>query len=306
MAVERIERTIQWFGILKPPTNIQNLRWWRLTADIRKEPLQVYQNARFPVNQTFYGYVQSISAGRVTQTWSLQYPNQILETKINLGLYLHRSVSCAIDTTNESINRLAVLLGLIAFDPNNPIEMWSVPSIQIEEFRVRLLVEPAIIDLIYEYEEQPKCNVDQNEELPPPPPPPPPQKSTIPPTTPNTDNPPISPPYEGIDDDGRTYNPNRGNNPEFPVGERCTRYRITVSYQLIGDPNPRRISSNYWGEIINVALGSNTNNDPTFDDIVVTCYGNAFFEECQPQPVERGGLADNNVESFQVISIEEV
>ena len=225
--VDKIERNIQYYGLIRPPLNANNIKWWRLTADIIRPQISEYRNDRYPVPQGFWGYVQSMYAGRVLQTYRISYKNEILAYNIDTDLFLQQNVSCSLEAFLTTAVNFAIALNLPPIQRNNPIKDWRNLSLPIEEFRIRLLTEQTVFKFTYEWEAQENCEVPLSIPASEPPPPPPPKPDEVAPTTPNSGIPPISDAYDGIDDGGLTYNPDPDDGGDVPPTEACILYSMT-------------------------------------------------------------------------------
>lgn len=234
MATEKIERTIQYFGLLKIPATVKKVKWWRLTADIIRPPISEYRNDKYPVPQGFFGYVQCMYAGRVLHTYRISYKNEILAYDINTDLFLHQSVSCALEAILTSFVNFAINAGDIPIERNNPIKNWKQLSFPVEEFKIRLLTENTIFRFIYEYELQEDCAILGASPIPDPPPKPPDKPPSFPPNATEKDVPSNSPSYEGPNDNGETYKPG----PDTPTtGEECAIYDVNYTIRNPGNEN---------------------------------------------------------------------
>jgi hypothetical protein len=229
--VDKIERNIQYYGLIRPPSDIKNIKWWRLTADIIRPQISEYRNDRYPVPQGFWGYVQSMYAGRVLQTYRISYKNEILAYNIDTDLFLQQNVSCSLEAFLTTAVNFAIALNLPPIQRNNPIKDWRNLSLPIEEFRIRLLTEQTVFKFTYEWESQDNCEVPLSEFPEPPPPPPDPPPTEVPPTTPNSGIPPISDAYDGDEDGGLTYNPDPDDGGGVPPTEACILY--SMDYRVV-------------------------------------------------------------------------
>jgi hypothetical protein len=260
--IEKIERTIQYYGLIRPPSDIKNIKWWRLTADIIRPQISEYRNDRYPVPQGFWGYVQSMYAGRVLQTYRISYKNEILAYNIDTDLFLQQNVSCSLEAFLTTAVNFAIALNLPPIQRNNPIKDWRNLSLPIEEFRVRLLTEQTVFKFTYEWEGQANCEVPLSEFPEPPPPPPDSPPTEVPPTTPNSGIPPISDAYDGDEDGGLTYNPDPDGGGGDGQGEACVPYDVTFEVIDGGLSDPVQVTIELLGVIegIDIApdsIGSN-------------------------------------------------
>lgn len=230
--IQRIERTIRWYGLLRVPADIKQVKWWRLYADIIRPPISPYSNEKYQNPKGFYGYIQNMYGGRVAQTYTHEFDNQILIENSNTNLFLHQSISCSLEAVLSSfVNLFIALPRFPIIQRNNPIKDWQSYGWVPEEFRVKLLTEQTVIKLTFEYAKMQKCEVPESEEPEPPPPPPPPPPPKNPSGSPDNQLPPISDAYDGANDGGLTYKPEQPVNPEVPPTEECIAYRVTTNTQ---------------------------------------------------------------------------
>lgn len=298
--IESITRTIQFYGLLRPPLDEGRIYYSRLWFDILQYPRTRYENFRYEPPQTFYGYVQAMSAERVVWYKQIEFDNQLISEEYDSTDLLHRSLVCHLDATNQSFINLGLALALPPFQVNNPIADREVPFLSIDEFRIRLITEETVCRVRYEYLISRDCDLPFSVPPPPPPPPPPRPPEPFPPPPagepPNPDIPPPSDAYDGDDDDGLTYDPNpEPPEDEFPIGGECEIFRVTALVQTgVGGPFEEFFDL-FFGPIEDVFLES--------DDLNVICRGQASVEICQPGTVVRS-LVSNNVTDFQLVSIE--
>jgi len=287
-------RQIQNFGIIKLPENTAKIKWYRLVFDLLKPPISTYQNNRYPVPQGFLGYVQSIYAERVLQTFRISYDNEVITEFSNINLWIHQINSCALEAILTSFVNLGNSLNVIPIQRNNPIKDF-VPFATIpDRFRIQLLTEDTYANITLEYEEMETCEVPGSEDSPAPPPPPPPPPAQLPPDTPAANIPPNAPPYEGPDDDGETFNPGDRDPDDFPVGEDCLVYRVTVTVAISADQDDNATSvALYLGPIEDVFVGIAEPGDTT-NSVIVIAHGKPGGE-CTQEPQRYFDLIRNNV-----------
>lgn len=271
--VEKIERTIQWYGLLKPPSDIKNLKWWRITADIIRPPLSIYRNDKYLTPYGFWGYLQCMYAGRVLHTYRLSYENEVVAYNINTDLFLHQSISCHLEAMLTSFVNLGLWVrpGFV-FERNNPIKEWVNLAMPITEFRIKLLTEDTVFKFTYEYESQENCEVPDSSPPPPPPFPPPLKPPTFPPNTPNNQLPPISDAYDGENDGGLTYKPEEQEPP--PTGDDCAKYSVLIraTYKQPGaDDQINEGTFSVWGPVGSVSI--ETDNTLFKTAVLLFCKG---------------------------------
>jgi hypothetical protein len=308
LAVQSVERNIQYYGLLRPPSTNNPVKWWRLTADIIRPQISDYRNDKYPVPQGFWGYVQAMYAGRVLHTYRIFYKNDILAYNIDTDLFLQQNVSCHLEAMLTSFGNLANGLGLPLIQRNNPINDWRTLSLPIEEFKIRLIAEQTIFKFTYEYEEQETCEVPLSESPSQPPPPPPPPTQEFPPGTAGNQLPPISPPYQGENDNGQTYNPNPSEPPTFPD---CTLVRVFVTITR-GDNTTFSSSYDLYAPIGNAFATCTVDGNTFASGLIIQSFGTSQ-SGCQNQMQDTviggasgGGDANSCFKSIRIDNVAEI
>jgi hypothetical protein len=252
-------------------------KWLRIYCSVVRQPLSVYLSAKSQPPYSFFGYVTFEKDGYILPVKvPIEFERQIVfHADLDTG-FLHQSISCSLEAILTTFVNLGFALNIGAIQRNNPIKDWETPTIEFDTVLVRLLTEDSICSLNISWEEQDNCSVPEStpprrRRIPPPPPPPP----TVPPGSPPGDNPDISPPYEGSDDGGRTYNPDGGNEPPPPT---CTRGTLRVVYTYNGLPNQ---TANYANTIYPVDDVGTSNNGTNF--YVVWSRYNSEGIPCDPE-----------------------
>lgn len=316
MSVKSITRNIQWYGLLRFPNLDEGdrIHWWRLIADMMRRPSGEYRNEGiWQPPRGFWGNVCLRRDGRVARSAQLQFQNQIVFEESYLESFLHQSISCHLDSVHKSIANLGLALGAIPISAFNPIKDWNPYSLLPSDFSIKMISENAVGKFILEYDIIPKCSVFLSDPPPPPPPPPPPDDpEPLDPEEPFED--PISDAYDGNDDDGETYDPDPDDDGsdsgtggfDFPIGENCDIYKITIRYwMLLGHPDdPGTETYGYfYAPIEDVYLGKYQASDDN-NSVLVRSAGRIDINECSPGQIET--IVANHIERFELISIEKV
>jgi hypothetical protein len=221
-------RTIQYYGLLRIPNALKNVKNYQIYFDLLRRPKQPYTNIKYPFPKGFYGYMQLNYKGRVVDTYALEYERQLVCRDKDDSIYLHASISCHLEAMLTSFINVANYLepGYVV-QRNNPIKDWTnFKSPIFDEIAIRMLDEFCIATITFDWESVDVCSVPFSE-------PPEDGKDSIPPPPPTTEDfdapnsafPPVSPAYDGDDDDGRTYNPS----PDVPDENdtlSCTAYAV--------------------------------------------------------------------------------
>lgn len=304
MAVKRITRTIQWYGLIRFPTleEGERIHWWRLIADMKRRPKSEYRNdGVWQPPRGFWGNVCLRRDKRVVMSAQLEFQNQIVMEVTYTEAFLHQAISCHLDATLKSIENLGLELQLTPISRVNPIRDWKPYSMNLTDLSIKMISENAIADFILEYDLIPDCSIDGTKPQGPEGPPPP----EGPPEPPEGEKPsPISPPYEGRDDGGETYNPDPPpDTPDFPIGSDCQVYEIVVEYRIIGqspESPSERASAFFYAPIEAVLLERFSPSDQS-PSVVVRSAGRTDVQQCQPG--QRETIVANNIESFEIVSI---
>jgi hypothetical protein len=284
-------RTIQYYGLLRIPAGLKNVKNYQIYFDLLRRPKQPFTNIKYPSPKGFYGYLQLNYKGRVLETYALEYERQVVLNIQNDSLYLHASVSCHLEAMLTSFLNIGNYLqpGYVV-QRNNPIKDWTnFKSPVFDEIAVRFLDEFCIANITFDWEAVDICSVPFSE-------PPEDGKDTIPfpppevedSDAPNSAFPPVSPAYDGNDDDGRTYNPN----PPVDPGDdtlACTAYsvifegnrRITLADGSVQNNAILPQTASLFGVI--GAIRTEVSNGVAKIFIVSQGY---TFAECQPNQLE--------------------
>jgi len=305
---ESVTRTIQFYGLFRPPSDRGRIYYSRLWFDILQYPRTRYENFRYEPPQTFYGYVQAMSAERVVWYKQIEFDNQLIWENYDSTDLLHRSLVCHLDAVNQSFINLGLAQGLPPIEVSNPIKDRLLPVVPVDEFRIRFFDEKVVGQMTLEYALSLDCDLPLS--VPPPPPPPlpdrPPEPFLPPPPgePPNPGIPPISDAYDGDEDGGLTYKPEEGEpeNP-YPIGDECQVVEVVVSAQLGNGQPYDNYTDFFWGPIDDIRLGVDpASGTGAEDDILVVSRGQSSFENCSPTPVIRS-IVQNNVTDFVVVSV---
>lgn len=307
---ERITRTIQWYGLIRLPddADINRIHWIRLSANMIRRPYAEYRNdGVWQPPRGFWGNVVSRRDKRRLNNWQLEFTQQLVMEYVCEEAFLHQAISCQLDATLQTFQNLANALPIIfPFPRFNPIRDWQSYRLIPDEFSIKMQSENAIGQFDLEWDYIPSCSVDLTPPTPPPPPPEPPLEEPIPPDGEFPSQ--ISPPYEGPDDGGETYNPDGLEPPpdeDFPVGNECQEVQIFVEYFIDGAPGdppsgPFTANAIFFGPVLDAFLGKWQPTDET-NSIVVLSSGRIDIEQCNPG--SRQTIIQNNVSSFTITGI---
>jgi hypothetical protein len=284
-------RTIQYYGLLRIPNALKNVKNYQIYFDLLRRPKQPFTNIKYPFPKGFYGYLQLNYKGRVVDTYALEYEKQVVCRDKDDSIYLHASISCHLEAMLTSFINVANYLepGYVV-QRNNPIKDWTnFKSPIFDEIAIRMLDEFCIANITFDWESVDVCTVPFSE-------PPEDGKDSIPPPSPDVEDfdapnsafPPVSPAYDGIDDDGRTYNPDP---PVDPGNDTvpCTAYSVIFQFERVsklpGQPEVTDpglpITASLFGRI--GAISSRVIGQT--GQILISSQGYSFAE-CQPSPLD--------------------
>lgn len=247
------ERIISGKGVLKVPEEAAKARYWVMYVDVLRRPKNEYLELNWNPPQSMYARMTYLRQGYVQNYDYIKFQRE-QRTYINdvTGQNL-RAIKCAYEGILQTFFNLGNALSLPSISITNLIKDYESLALSWDEIRFSCYSNTALEVKFYglEYDVCNEENDDSNE-LPPPPPP----RSKIPTNDPVE----VSPPYDGIDDDGGTVpfptDELPSGEPE-PPGERCTAYRVTVRiFGDWGDPDGtiggfayKDVTSDFYGEV---------------------------------------------------------
>lgn len=229
-------RIISGRGVLKlDPDSLKKVKRIILYADVIRFPEQDFYNARYNPNKSFYATLNFVRDDYVVHQEVLNYANQLWEFAPQDNYQLLYALKCAF---TELIAENVQLAAAAAFTllTNNGIEDWKHTQLFWDTVLVVCHADTAI-RLVADSIEYDLCAEDDSTD-PNPPPPTPEEPPSIPPGTPlSGDNTPVSPPYDGGDDNGDTVPYEDDAFPPPPTeGEECQvgTLRVAVTYSISG------------------------------------------------------------------------
>lgn len=203
-----VTRLIQSYGVFRPPAESYNSRRFVLRSDVIRNPVSPYRSKKTQPDVSFYGYLTVVRDGYIVDKIGIEFEHQELysENLLTELLNFERLWRCRFP---DGINFLKGLIN--ASEPDFsllPTGVFTSLRPNVDEFRVRLLTEDVQIKLTLLWESLFECPDDDPQQDPPPP--------EFPPLIPDGENPPlpsdngdfnslIDPPYDGADDDDRTF-----------------------------------------------------------------------------------------------------
>lgn len=210
-------RVISGKGILridKDAPDFKKSKVLTVYCNVIREPLTPYKNYNYNPPQSQYAYLVFLREDYVVRTEQLKYEQQCFDFYPDISAQTLYAVECAYAGILQSFVNLGIALGAIPTTVTNNIEDWRHQDLFFDTIKVVCYASTAVqIDVVSNsYDLCP----EQTSPEPPPPPPPPEPPPKLPPDTPlDEDTIPVSPPYDGADDDGDTT-PFDGDQPPPP------------------------------------------------------------------------------------------
>lgn len=218
-------RRISGKGLLLVPDVDLPYRRYALVADVYRPPRNISVNLNITPVESFYGRLAFRWQGRVISTRSIKYVSQTWQFEPDICGQTIIALKCVIDTHNQSIINLGVAQGLPPISVNNPLEAFSVQSLEWDEVVLTCFADSAVRlqlwALPYQYCSPYSVFVDPGSpetDFP----------ESVPPGTPLEGEDELSPPYEEPDDGGLTI-PYPGDTPVDPEPPSGTWF-ITWTY----------------------------------------------------------------------------
>lgn len=226
-----VSRTIVNFGVLELSEEFRECLSLSIYCQIERKDLNASLNAKRQRPASFYGYAQGIENGYVIWEKPLTFENEEIFFWYNNESVLVTALDCQTKTILDTIDNLAVALGLAPLGPYNAeVRLVRAPTQRIL-FKLfgkttlyvravsRPVPEPCSTDITWVDREAPAKDPG-NPRIPSPPPPVP-----VNPSDPDGYDTP-DPPYDGDDDGGESYKP--------PLP--CVDCRIIYSFTSPGQP----------------------------------------------------------------------
>ena len=225
-------RVISGRGLLRldPSSNdYKRAKIFTLYADVIRRPLSEFNNYNYNPPESRYATLRFMRNGYVVRTEVLNVSKGSWDFYLDPAAQVLYAVECAYAGILETFFNLGNALSLPSISVTNNIENWNHVDLMWDEVKVVCYADSAV-QLKVSTNSYDLCPEQQDKE--PDPPPPPPQDPPPPVITPGTplseENTPVSPPYEGEDDNGDTvpYPLDVPEEEEFPQGNRCDIYQV--------------------------------------------------------------------------------
>ena len=271
-------RNISGRGLLIVPDIDIPYRRYALVTDVIRAPRNLSLNYNINPPESFYGRMAFRWGSRVMQFESIKYVSQVWFWEPDICGQTIIALKCATDTHNQSIVNLGVAQGLPPISVNNPLESFSVQSLQWDETLLTCFADTALRlqlwGLPYQYCSPYDVFVDPG--LPESPFPP-----SVSPGTP-LDYEDLSPAYEGENDGGLTIPyPGDSNTPPPPCSNVCQSYTVQVQINRPNGTVFTYTTVTAWGAIGGLKLKNPGATGAQTQALQLFCQGLTNFS-CQP------------------------
>lgn len=284
-----------------------------LYADIQlmRPPRSPYFDIKTSRPNGFLGTMLAMQDNQVLQRYNIEYERVRIYLQKDLDDQLIYALRCYSSNAANNLRNLGLLLNVdLQLTPYAFSEELTALHLYPTELLFKAYKEAAFKVDVYGLNVL-ECNQPGDTPTPDPPPPPTPvpppsldssepiPRDLVSPPPPDT-NPedyepfPIDPPF--VPDGETPVDP--------PVGDDCVSVRVTISYIQIGGDTPIETSNLFWGPVSSARLQS-TGPNPSDNEVQIFSKGNAGLggDPCG-QNDWYGGIASNNIESFELISVE--
>lgn len=265
------ERIISGTGVLRLPPLESAVRYYSVLVDVIRLPVDIDRSFKYSPFRQRFATVTALRNGYVIDEFFVNYTNCRYDYLINEPGQVLLALKCA---HKQSLS----LLSNSGTPETSVIEEFSNLSMIWSELRFCCHSNTGLrVSLYRELYDQ--CSDDYREKAPPPPPPPPvPSDSNVPIQD-------VSPPYVDDDDvtskypDDEYFQPEP---PEFPIGNQCAGYDVTVSGTVVAGGLVQTNSIAVFGKVEFVGLDPSNPNQ-----IIVTCYGDLLAPGafCRSTPI---------------------
>lgn len=238
-------------------------------AAVVRRATSEYLNFAYNPARSRYCTLNFMRNGHVVRSEAMEFDYQLWDWYPEPSAQTMLAVQCSYDGLLQSFANLGTALGLVVTGVTDQIAEWEWTNLFFDEIKVVCYADTAV-RVVVESKPYDLC-ADQVDKEGEPPPPPPPNPPSVPQGTPLQDTDiPLSEPYEGEDDNGDTIphpidvpvEP-----PEFPQGNRCDRYSVTVSATRT-DGFGFSDTSSFFGEIVFIGF------DPSnLNSVIVISHG---------------------------------
>lgn len=234
-------------GVLRFPSDNTKLRYVSILADVIREPLARSPSFRYSPSRERFATMVMLRKGYVIAEAPIDYKRRRFDFVLDQSGQTLIAVKCAYEGILTTFFNLGNALALPSISVTNLIQDFTNLNMAWDECQF-VMEGSTLLQVRLFGDEYERCNDASVDEKKPPPPP-----NPLPPVSPGVGVGDISPPY---DDDDTVTNPNPIDSvpaPEFPQGNRCSRYSVFVTCR---DNNNSLFSdtSQFFGEIEYVGI----------------------------------------------------
>lgn len=309
MGYELVEtRYVSGRGIIKMPFDKVNFRALKLYIDVIRKPKNIYLNKAWNPDRSFYANLTFGIEDYVYREQAIHFEHECIQLIPDISGQTLFALKCALDEIFQSFINLENALGLVHLGVNNGIKEFTALRVDWDTVKVQCYADTAIAMRLYRLKYD-VCDPEDDDEEPPgePPPPLPP----VPPGTPlDSDNYPVSPPYNP--GDTVPYPDDKPENTELPHGEACVVYRITFKADYMGNGSASyglESTLNVYGEINALEVVPSPAGLNRIEQVSITTRG--IIELGQvcgdlEAVVVTNYDTTNGIENLEIVSIDEV
>jgi len=267
-------------------------RIYMLRCKLARLPTWDYPNKKYPREPSLYAYIEWENQGYVQRTDTMRYKQQEFYWNQDVTGQLKRALVCEFQQVNEKLNLIMDALEIPVGPPGDPEFdiLYNPLQFPIDRILFECRDDCAVFAELWVYPYDENCPRAESTPVPPPPPPNIPDLP-LPPGTPLTPDGgfPVSPPYDGISDDGDTapFPEDEPSPPpeEYPKGEPCEIWLVELGYNFSAGAIPLVGSSTapFYGPIYDLPTWSTRTDGNTLVIVVsVDCLGVAIpgFPAC--------------------------
>jgi hypothetical protein len=262
--VTPLVRVISGKGSISIPSDFANASDVVLYVDVVREAESVYRNFNTNPPESFFGRFCACVGDYVLYSRQISFDREMFQLFPGDVSDVMQAVKCLERSIYLGLKAVAVIAGgdIILPDPY-PLDVYEPQGYVPDNFKFVCYNSTALRLTLKAYQNE-NCGDNEFPRKQPPPPPDPIDK--VPPGTPID----VSPPDEDFPEDtdpfpGDEIEPPPG---DFPQGERCVAYRVTVNYDFISGQNFDDFND-FWGEI----EGIRVQNVGSGSEVQVNCYG---------------------------------
>jgi len=259
-------RVISGKGTISIPEEFSNASDIVLYVDVLREALSVYRNYNSNPSESFFGRLCACVGDYVLYTRQISFDREMFQLFPGDVSDVMQAVKCLERSLFLPLKAIAIIAGgdIVLPDPY-PLDVYEPQGYVPDNFKIQCYGGTALRLTLTGYENE-NCGDNEFPRKRPPTPPTPAPRVT--PGTPLE----VSPPEEGLEGDTDPFEGDTEETPpggDFPIGDRCAEYRVTLRWNQFGDP--REDFNDFWGEILGVRIRDT--EDEAY--IEVESYGNS-------------------------------